>query len=262
MKVCHLTYDMRIGGTEQVIVNIVEGLHPASKKNAVEPQQDEYFHEILCIEKTIGPFGEKLIRKGIKIQCLSRKNGFDYRLVLKIRNYIKSESIDILHCHQYTPWSYGALACIGTDVHLLIVGDGETRPSLEKLIHKLGLEKQVTLAGYITSPKLYMNAMDIYWLTSFSEGTSMTLLEALSIGKPCVVTNAGGNSEIIKHRKNGYVVDIGDKDALAKYSLEAYAKTKEIKENNKMDFNMKFDSTIMNKQYQTCYAEITQGRKQ
>lgn len=124
MKVCHLTYDMRIGGTEQVIVNIVKGLHPASKKNAVEPQQDEYFHEILCIEKTIGPFGEKLIRKGIKIQCLSRKNGFDYRLVLKIRNYIKSESIDILHCHQYTPWSYGALACIGTKTNVVFTEHG------------------------------------------------------------------------------------------------------------------------------------------
>ena len=58
MKVCHLTYDMRIGGTEQVIVNIVEGFHPASKINAVEPQQVVFFTALLCIVHAFGGIGK------------------------------------------------------------------------------------------------------------------------------------------------------------------------------------------------------------
>ncbi len=48
--------------------------------------------------------------------------------------------------------------------------------------------------------------MDIFLLTSFSEGTSMTLLEAMSLSKPCVVTAVGGNPEIIKDNYSGFVV--------------------------------------------------------
>ena len=43
----------------------------------------------------------------------------------------------------------------------------------------------------------------------------MTLLEAMSIGKPCVVTDAGGNKEVIAHNENGLVVGNDDQTAFA-----------------------------------------------
>ena len=48
-KVAHLTYDMRIGGTEQVILNILKGTF----QPAIE-------HSVLCIEEPLGPFAAKV----------------------------------------------------------------------------------------------------------------------------------------------------------------------------------------------------------
>ncbi|MBV1922357.1 MAG: glycosyltransferase, partial [Pseudomonadales bacterium] len=73
-KVLHLTYDMRIGGTEQVIKNIVQG-----------KQCGDFEHSILCIEQPIGPFGKMLIEEGITINAIQRKDGFDIALIKQIR---------------------------------------------------------------------------------------------------------------------------------------------------------------------------------
>jgi glycosyltransferase involved in cell wall biosynthesis len=91
------------------------------------------------------------------------------------------------------------------DTVLIIVGDGEERTNIENKIKQLNIKDSVILPGYDPQPQHYLALMDIFLLSSLSEGTSMTLLEAMSLGKPCVVTDAGGNPEIIKHQYNGMV---------------------------------------------------------
>jgi glycosyltransferase involved in cell wall biosynthesis len=93
----------------------------------------------------------------------------------------------------------------GVDAKLLVVGDGEVREKISRLIIDLELKQHVIMTGYQGKPQSYLALMDIYLLSSLSEGTSMTLLEAMSIGKPWVVTDAGGNSEVIEHLVNGLV---------------------------------------------------------
>ena len=320
-RIMHLTYDMGIGGTEQVIKNLIEGSDP-----------DLFEMSIFCIEQPVGPFGEMMLEQGIDITSYQRRAGFDLKLVQAIRKHIKQSAIDILHCHQYTPWVYGALASIGTkkkviltehgrffpdrsnkkrklvnpmlvmvtdhitaisqatknaltayefisekkieviyngikplavsrleakqlrhelgiadttvvlgtiarldpiknhkmmlnafasvlgkhpDTMLVIVGDGEERENLEQLANQLKISSQVVLTGYINAPGQYLNCMDIFLLPSLSEGTSMTLLEAMSLSKPCVVTDAGGNPEIITNNKSGLVTENDNKEEFA-----------------------------------------------
>ncbi len=52
--------------------------------------------------------------------------------------------------------------------------------------------------------------MDIFVLTSFSEGMSNTILEAMACSIPVVATNVGGNSEMVTKEINGYLVDSGN----------------------------------------------------
>ena len=113
MKVLHVTYDMRIGGTEMVIKNIIEG----SASNNVEMS-------IFCIEEPLGPWGLSLKENGISVTSYSRAPSFDLQLVRSLRRHIKRCSIDVVHCHQYTPWVYGALASLGTKAKVIFTEHG------------------------------------------------------------------------------------------------------------------------------------------
>nr|MCU0475386.1 glycosyltransferase [Anaerolineae bacterium] len=81
------------------------------------------------------------------------------------------------------------------DVHAVIVGDGPQRAELEALAPA----GQVTFAGQQPHERvlMYLRAADAYVLSSYTEGLSHTLLEAVAVGTPCVATTVGGNPEVI-----------------------------------------------------------------
>lgn len=362
IKVLHITYDMRIGGTEQVIKNLVQGSDSAI-----------FDMSILCIESPLGPFADDLLTQGISINALSRQPGFDIKLISQIRRHIKHHQIDILHCHQYTPYIYGLFGslftsakviftehgrfypdssswkrkllnpvlhklttattaissatkqalvefenfkengiqvvyngifgltvdstkrdklaeelgvekdtiCIGTiarldpiknhtmmlkafkrvldaglNCKLLIVGDGEQMPVLLGLIESLALKEYVILTGYEPKPQNHLALMDIYLLPSLSEGTSMTLLEAMSIGKPCIVTHAGGNPEIVLNEVTGLVTPNDDEAAYAKAIIELAGNAEQQKQFGqaaKLRFEQQFSIPHMAQAYQSIY---------
>lgn len=336
-KILHLTYDMRIGGTETVIKNIIEGFaemqsQEASQNGANDKDNTKFEMSVLCIESPLGPFGQQLVESGVSVTNLNWQGGFDTKIIKQIRQYIKTHDIDVLHCHQYTPWVYGALAAaftktkviftehgrfypdssswkrkfinpvllkftdhvtaiskatkqalvdyefipenrieviyngikplvadenkaqqikrelsipndakvLGTvarldpiknqtmmieafamaqkecpNSYLVIVGDGEERQKLESLVDELNIRENVKFTGYIAKPVNHIAMMDVFLLSSLSEGTSMTLLEAMSLGKPCVVTDAGGNREVIIDQVNGFVSENNNESAFA-----------------------------------------------
>jgi len=88
---------------------------------------------------------------------------------------------------------------------LLVIGDGAIKSELEEHAKSLNIADRVIFTGFILDPQSYLYIIDVFLLSSLSEGTSMTLLEAMACAKPCVVTDVGGNPEIILHQKNGLV---------------------------------------------------------
>ena len=99
---------------------------------------------------------------------------------------------------------------------LLIIGDGPIRENLEQHTAELGLKDSVIFTGFIVNPQRYFCLMDIFLLPSLSEGTSMTLLEAMAFSIPCIVTNVGGNPEIVINNESGLVVPNDDAESLTK----------------------------------------------
>ena len=91
------------------------------------------------------------------------------------------------------------------EAKLIIVGDGPDENTLQKAVSDKGLQSSVRLVGRKTPDELalYFKACDIFLLNSGYEGLSHTILEAQAHGIPVAVSNAGGNSEIIRHGVNG-----------------------------------------------------------
>lgn len=99
---------------------------------------------------------------------------------------------------------------------LQIVGEGPERNRLEAVIARHHLEKSVDLAGAKNNISEVLHAMDIFVLPSKAEGIPMTVLEACASGLPIVATDVGGLNEIITENKNGFLVEPGEPDELAK----------------------------------------------
>jgi glycosyltransferase involved in cell wall biosynthesis len=99
---------------------------------------------------------------------------------------------------------------------LLIAGDGEHRPVLERRIHELGVGDRVTLVGSIHNTDLptYYNAADIFLLASRSEGLPVTIMEALSCRTPVIATRLDGMVDLLSDGI-GQMVPVGDIAALA-----------------------------------------------
>lgn len=89
----------------------------------------------------------------------------------------------------------------------IIIGEGENRRELEKLINELGIEKRFIILGEKDNVDELIGCIDIFISSSFSEGLSNTILEAMASGIPVLATNVGGNPEIVKHGKNGFLFE-------------------------------------------------------
>lgn len=87
---------------------------------------------------------------------------------------------------------------------ILLVGDGPELPKLEALAKSFGV--RAVFAGYQSQPVNYLQAMDVFALTSRSEGFPVSLLEAWSCKLPVVVNAVGGLPAIVDHGVNGLLV--------------------------------------------------------
>ncbi|NNM60751.1 MAG: glycosyltransferase [Steroidobacteraceae bacterium] len=103
----------------------------------------------------------------------------------------------------------------------LLVGDGPERATIQALIERLGLGDRVRLTGFRQDARRLIQCLDLFVLSSWSEGTSMALLEAMAAGTPVAVSAVGGNPEIVVAGETGWVVPCDDAPALAAALLDA-----------------------------------------
>ena len=99
---------------------------------------------------------------------------------------------------------------------LLILGEGEQRPALERLIAELRLVDDVLLAGYTPNPYAHMARAKLFVLSSAYEAFGNVLIESLAAGTPVVATDCPGPREILQDGRFGDLVTVGETEALAK----------------------------------------------
>jgi glycosyltransferase involved in cell wall biosynthesis len=107
---------------------------------------------------------------------------------------------------------------------LVILGEGDRRPELERLARDLGVATDVRLAGFVENPLAYMRRAAVFALSSIYEGFGNVVVEALACGCPVVSTDCpGGPAEILGHGRFGRLVPVGDASALGAALRDAIA---------------------------------------
>lgn len=108
------------------------------------------------------------------------------------------------------------------NIHYIIVGKGDDRPRIEKLIHYLQLQDCVSLAGFIPDAELgnYYNLCDVFAMPSKLEGFGIVYLEALACGKPTLAGNQDGAIDALCHGELGALIDPDDVGAIAQTLLQ------------------------------------------
>lgn len=101
------------------------------------------------------------------------------------------------------------------NAYFLMVGDGELRDQVEKMIHKFNLDSSFLITGWVDNPIAYMKIMDIGCLLSRWEGFGLVLPEYMACGVPIVATDVDAIPNIIEDGETGVLVAKDDDKAIA-----------------------------------------------
>jgi colanic acid/amylovoran biosynthesis glycosyltransferase len=105
----------------------------------------------------------------------------------------------------------------GTNFDLVLAGDGDMRPELERLIAQHGLQNEVRITGWIDSDQVRdeILAARALVLPSFAEGLPVVIMEAMALRRPIISTFVAGIPELVVPGEHGWLVPAGDTEALA-----------------------------------------------
>lgn len=109
------------------------------------------------------------------------------------------------------------------DVYFVLVGDGPEYERLNQVAQKFGLGHKVFMPGYIRDIAKVLPGFNVFALSSIYEGHPLSVLEAMAAGLPVVATNVTGIAETVVSGETGYIVPVGDSEALANALLNVLA---------------------------------------
>ena len=147
----------------------------------------------------------------------------------------------------------------------LLIGAGPQSDELKILRDQLSLQETVVMTGYRDNADQLMQCMDLFVLCSFSEGISMSLLEAMASGIPTLVTEVGGNPDVVLDGRTGWVVPSDDVEAITAAIIEAAfnsQKCRQFGEAGKHRFETYFTFNTMIDSYRKIYKELTESGKE
>ena len=109
------------------------------------------------------------------------------------------------------------------ELKLLLVGKGDEESNLRALCSSLGLDNVVKFLGYRRDIPNLMKISDLSVSTALQEGLPVNVMESLSVGLPCIVSNCRGNRDIIKDNLNGFVIEKYDSQEFVEKIHQLYS---------------------------------------
>jgi len=143
----------------------------------------------------------------------------------------------------------------------LVAGQGRKGlyETLLAMRSELGLESDVEFIGFNDDPAEFLANLDIFLLTSSSEGFSIATIQAMASHLPVVATRSGGPEEILNDKKNGLLVEVNNPSALAE-AIQTLAADAELKTRlaaeGKRHALATFDMSAMLMSYGTLYQKL------
>jgi glycosyltransferase involved in cell wall biosynthesis len=154
----------------------------------------------------------------LEVKSAEEKKAFleKYGLTWRVPTLAIAARLTAVKGQKYVVWAAKILKERGIKCQFIIAGTGEDEKELRELVKKLDVEDYVVVAGFVTDVATLMNAMDIQVNASFgTEAASLSLMEGMSLGKPAIVSDYGGNPELIADGVNGFMTKQHAPDAIA-----------------------------------------------
>lgn len=138
---------------------------------------------------------------------------------------------------------------------LMMIGDGPDKTKAEKLAYEYGLLDKVKFLGKTQEVAEILCFSDLMILPSQTESFGLAALEAMISSTPVISTNSGGLPELNVHGKTGFLVEIGDIDAISKYSVKILSDKKALIKMKKEAFlhSIKYDINLVIPLYEKTY---------
>lgn len=209
----------------------------------------EKFDKIICVSKTVKDDFDKLSKLGHKSQVLYNVNNTDYiknRAKETVDDYNFDDNIytfcsvaKITHTKGYERLLkvHKKLISEGLKHKIVILGTGEDENKIKLMSKREKVDDTFTLLGFKENPYKYIINSDCYICSSYREGFSTAVTEALVLGLPCISTNCSGALELLGYNNEyGIVTDNSDEGIyrgmkLILESLDLQIKYKELAKN-------------------------------
>lgn len=166
--------------------------------------------------------------------------------------------------HKYFVEAAGMLKERGVRAKYLIAGTGEMEEALKAQIKEAGLEDSVIMLGFLQDVEPLMNVMDVQVNCSFgTEATSLALLEGMSLGKPAVVTDFGGNPGVIKDGFNGFLTATHKPDELADALEKLFCDSElynSMSKNCRKMYEENFTAEVNSRRIENVYRRVCESR--
>lgn len=149
------------------------------------------------LRRTLAPRGEYLLM-----------HVSNFRPVKRIADCIRTFARLRRHCD----------AC----ARLVMCGDGPERAEAERLARELGVANDVLFVGSVPNIRDYLSVADVFLLPSESESFGLAALEAMACEVPVIASRVGGLPEVVTHNETGFLVNVGDTEAMALHAAELF----------------------------------------
>jgi glycosyltransferase involved in cell wall biosynthesis len=145
--------------------------------------------------------------------------------------------------------------------HFVAVGEGSAHEveGLQRLAADLGLGSRFSLLGFRSNVPELLTDLDVFVLSSTSEGFSLATVEAMAAARPVVVTRSGGPEELVEHGRTGLLVPPADAETLAAQVCEVLASpslAEELGRNARRSVEQRFSLPRMLVEYENLYQRL------
>ncbi len=146
---------------------------------------------------------------------------------------------------------------------LLLVGDGPEKHRIMDQVKESEYTEDVLFLGKQENVAELFSISDLKLLLSEKESFGLVLLEAMACGVPGIGTNIGGIPEVIEHGENGFIVELGDVDAVAQHAIELLSDEEKLSQFRLAAIDAvqtKFKSEAIIQQYEELYERLAPVR--
>ncbi len=223
----YLPFVTTLHGTDITLVGSRKSFLPITKFSIAQSDAVTSISQYLADEtcRTFGLGGIEIIPNFINAQDYQRREN----PTLKAELAPRGEKL-LMHVSNFRPVKR-IEDCIHTlakiraasthlPVRLVMCGDGPKREGAERLARTYGLAEDVLFVGQVPNIADYLSVADLLLIPSETESFGLAALEALACEVPVIATRVGGLPEVVLDSENGYLVGLGDTNAMAERAIE------------------------------------------